>query len=97
MDPYTYITNLEPDDLARLARVCETTPMYLEKLARAHRRGVYLFQPRLASLLETNSDGKVRRWESIPVGWEVTWPELVGSPGAPKPIKSKPRKLKAEA
>lgn len=83
MDLYAYLKPLSEDEVARLAVQCRTTPLYLWKMARAHRRGQYLMKPLLACLLETATNQKVKRWESIPDEWHIVWPELIGSPGAP--------------
>lgn len=84
MDLYDFIKPLTDVELARLATQCRTTPLYLWKLARLIRRnGTSPMNALTACLIETHSNQKVKRWESIPDEWHVIWPELIGSPGAP--------------
>lgn len=88
MDLYTYNSALSEEELADFAAKCETTPLYLQKLACDQRRGKHRIKPRLAALIELHTDKKVMRWESIPNEWPLVWPELVGAPGAPEVVKS---------
>lgn len=83
MDLYQYIDGLTEEELGVFAKQCDTTPLYLWKLARAQRRGEHLIKEKLSSLIESNSNRLVRRWESNPHDWFVTWPELIGADGAP--------------
>jgi hypothetical protein len=83
MDLRTYLATLDEPQILSLAISCDTTPLYLRRQSRDIRRGKFYMNPRLASLLEQHTNKSVRRWECIPVGWWVIWPELVGSPGAP--------------
>ena len=86
MDLHTYMHSLSDDARAKFAEACGTTQNYLWNVARAFEK-----EPpkrkrpsaRMAALIETNSNQMVRRWESNPETWHITWPELVGAEGAP--------------
>jgi hypothetical protein len=49
----------------------------------------------LAVALERESGMAIRRWDLRPHDWHKHWPELVGTPGAPRiPGASRVRQLK---
>lgn len=88
MTPHEYLSTLTEQDVVDLAAKCQTTPLYLWKLARDIRRGKHeCMHPRLASRLEVYSNKKVMRWESIPSDWFEVWPELIWHPDAPKVVR----------
>lgn len=53
-----------------------------------YRDGKRSFPVERCATLETASG--IRRWDMRPDDWHLIWPELVGSPGAPKPPRIKP-------
>lgn len=84
MDLHSYLLELSEQDREIFARQCDTTLNYLWKLARGFDKVPPLRpNPTLAALIERASNQKVRRWESNPEDWHITWPELVGVKGAP--------------
>jgi hypothetical protein len=87
---YKFMASLDQSGVESLAAACNTTPLNLWKLARKLRRGGAKVNPRLASLLERETNGKVQRWDLIPDAWWWIWPELPGVPGAP-PVPESPR------
>lgn len=76
------------------------TPQQLEEASTKSGVGSdYLYQcttgrrdmkPKLAVHVEASTDGLLRRWHLRIKDWHLIWPELVGSPGAPKPPSLKP-------
>lgn len=88
MTPHEYLSTLTEQEVECLANRCDTTPLYLWKLARDIRRGKHeCMHPRLAARLEVYSNKKVMRWESIPSDWFEIWPELVFHPEAPVSVR----------
>jgi hypothetical protein len=58
---------------------CDTTFGHLRNVAGGYKP----CSPLLATALEIESAGRVRRWDMRPQDWHRIWPELVDSPGAP--------------
>lgn len=88
MDLHPYLLSLTEQEREAFAKACKTTQNYLWNIARSFSKpppACKRASPKLASLIEAASNKKVRRWESNPEDWHITWPELVGSPGAPTP------------
>lgn len=81
---YNVLAGLDKVGIQSLADRCETTPLNLWKLARKLRRGSAQVNPRLAVLLERETNQMVRRWDLIPDDWWWIYPELVGKQGAPE-------------
>lgn len=74
------------DEQAAFAVRCDTTIGYLRKAISVGQ----LLAAKLCSDIEAESGGAVRRWDLHPEDWHRTWPELIGTPGAPKlPAKAK--------
>jgi hypothetical protein len=82
MKLHAYLLTLSDAEREEFASNCRAKLNYLWKIARGFPRGM---RPGagLAARIETASNQKVRRWESIPETWHETWPELVGTAGAP--------------
>lgn len=84
MDLRSYLLGLSEQEREAFAKECDTTLNYLWKLARGFDKVPPLRpNPTLAALIERASNQMVRRWESNPEDWHITWPELVGFDGAP--------------
>jgi hypothetical protein len=81
---YSVLTGLDEAGVKDLAERCETTPLNLWKIARKLRRGDAKVNPRLAAMLERETNQKVHRWDLIPDDWWWIYPELVGKEGAPQ-------------
>lgn len=64
----------------RLAAAIGVAPTYLSQMASGE-RGVSAARARL---IETATNGDVMRWDTRPKDWNLIWPELIGTPKAPK-------------
>ena len=86
MDLRSFIGSLSPESREPFAARCDTTLGHLRNVAGAHKP----CSPILATSIELESVGAVRRWDLRPDDWHRIWPELVGVDGAPTvPAESK--------
>jgi DNA-binding transcriptional regulator YdaS (Cro superfamily) len=72
---------ITPKERAELAEKCGVNDQYLYQCL-SKRRDMDATQ---AALCERDSGGRLRRW-MLRRDWHVTWPELVGTDGAPTPV-----------
>jgi hypothetical protein len=101
MKLYDYLRSL-PDDAARqdFAKRCGTTANYLWNIARAFDKPApkaRRTQHKMSRLIERESNNLVRRWESNPEDWHITWPEIIGTEGAPPVPANDPQMTISEA
>lgn len=71
---------ISPKERAELAEKCGVSDQYLYQCMTG-RRDMDATQ---ASILERTTEGRLKRW-MLRRDWLVTWPELAGAEGAPKP------------
>lgn len=64
---------------ARLALRLKRSQAFVSQISLGQRP----IPPAAARVIEDESDGLVKRWESRPGDWFELWPELVGLEGAP--------------
>jgi hypothetical protein len=79
MDLKTHLTELSFEQRQALATACKTSLGHLKNVM----YGLKPCSAELAALLERESGGAVRRWDTRPADWHLVWPELVGIEGAP--------------
>lgn len=72
---------LERGRTARVAGKVGFSPAYLSQIA----KGVRPCPHNRAPALEEACEYLVRRWDLCKDDWHETWPELVGTQGAPEP------------
>ena len=65
--------------MARVAESIGIAPAYLSQIA----NDVRPCPPNRAPAIEQACEFKVRRWDLCKADWHETWPELIGTEGAP--------------
>lgn len=78
----TYLDTLPRGGIAAFAARVRISAIYLSQLA-AGQRGREP-SPELCVLIERESAGQVRRWDTRPTDWHRIWPELIGLDQAPQ-------------
>lgn len=79
MDLKTYMSQMDSDGRDDFASRCSTSKGHLQNVMYGFRP----CSPELAVLIESNSAGAVTR-RDLCENWKAIWPELIGTPGAPK-------------
>jgi len=72
--------HLSPDDRRRLAEKLGVHEATLYQAVTGKGKG---FSPAECVRIERESDNELRRWDLRPADWNLIWPELVGTDGAP--------------
>lgn len=78
---------ITPKERAELAEKVGLSEQYLYQCLEGKRD----MDATQASIAEKKTGGRLRRW-LLRRDWAVTWPELVGSPGAPRAPSKRPSK-----
>ena len=71
---------LTPDDRRRLADLVGVNPATLYQALTAKGAG---FAPAECVRIERETGCELRRWDLRPKDWDLIWPELIGTAGAP--------------
>jgi DNA-binding transcriptional regulator YdaS (Cro superfamily) len=77
----TFLDTLPRGGIAAFAAKVHISPIYLSQLAAG--QGGREPSPELCVLIEQESLGQVRRWDTRPTDWHRIWPELIAIDGAP--------------
>lgn len=86
MDLKTHLSSLQVQQRDQLAAASGTTRGHLQNIV----YGIRPCSPELASALERNTEGEVKRWDMRPDDWHLIWPELIGAEGAPPVVTPEP-------
>jgi DNA-binding transcriptional regulator YdaS (Cro superfamily) len=81
-----------PDDRRRLARLVGVNPATLYQALTAKGAG---FAPAECVRIERQSNLELRRWDLRPNDWDLIWPELIDTEGAPRLPKGRRRNRSA--
>lgn len=83
----TFWSKLDATQRAALAAACDTSTGYIVHVINGRP-----CSPVLARHLQRETGGAVQPWHCRPNDWSILWPDLIGTPGAPRA-----KKLKAMA
>lgn len=80
MELKKHLADISLEQREALAVACQTSLGHLKNVM----YGLKPCSAELASHLERETGGVVRRWDVRPKDWHMVWPELVGIDGAPE-------------